>query len=104
MGRISKQILEKINLTIRKQSGLNQWRSTDDVIQWFKRIEAKKTKRFIKFDIVNFYPSISEGLLRSALQWGRQFCNITQEEEEIIIQTKNSLLIQWGGALGQKGQ
>ena len=68
-GKISKQILEKINLEVRNKSELNQWTSTSDVVNWFKEIKDKPRKKFIKFDVVNFYPSITEDLLTKALNW-----------------------------------
>ena len=45
VGKISKQILEKINKSVRKGSKLNQWRSTDDSVQWFQNIEEKKIQK-----------------------------------------------------------
>ena len=36
-----------------------QWRSTKSVIEWFKAIKNKSKSSLIKFDIVDFYPSIS---------------------------------------------
>ena len=71
-------------MKVRSKSGLNQWKSTPDVINWFKDIEKKKTKRFIQLDVVNFYPSITEELLKSAINWSCQFVDITIEEEETI--------------------
>ena len=62
---ISKHYLEKINSNIGKKTGLNQWRNTSSVIEWFKNIPEKQ----IKFDIGDFYPSISEQLLSEALQY-----------------------------------
>ena len=59
IGRISKNILENINRQIRLKYNLNQWRSTRTVIDWFKQIEHKSSCRF---DIVEFYPSISHKL------------------------------------------
>ena len=78
---------------VSSKSGLNQWKSTPDVITWFKDIERKQTKRFIQLDVVNFYPSITEELLKNAIEWSRHFVDITSEEEETIIQTKDSILL-----------
>ena len=63
----------------------------------------KEEKRFIKFDIVNFYPSISEELLKKAINWARQFCDITPDEEEIIIKSKDSILYDEGVPWSKKG-
>ena len=60
---ISKHYLEKINDNIRRKSKLQQWRDTSSVIAWFKKqILSKEKSKFIKFDMVNFYPSITEEL------------------------------------------
>ena len=103
VGKISKLILDKIITTVRNKSGLNQWKSTADVIQWFKGIERKKTKKFIQLDVVSFYPLITEELLKLAIEWARQFLDISVEEENIIIQSKNSILFNEGKPWAKKG-
>ena len=57
IGKISKQILERINSQIIKATNLNQWKNTDDVIQWFNGINNKQKCSFIAFDVCDFYPS-----------------------------------------------
>ena len=52
----------------------------------------KKRKRFIQFDIVSYYPSITPELLRKALDWACMYDNITKQEKEIIVQAKKSFL------------
>jgi hypothetical protein len=44
IGKISKQMLEKVNPTIRQKTGLKQWKNTDSVIDWFKKIQNKRNK------------------------------------------------------------
>ena len=53
IGKISKQLLDSINTAIRSDPdlGLRQWRSTQEVIRWFNRIEHKSIKRFMQLDI-----------------------------------------------------
>ena len=63
IGIISKKILQRINSQILKYTNLNQWKNTDSVITWFKNMPNKSTRSFITFDVVDFYPSISEELL-----------------------------------------
>ena len=77
VGMISKQILENVNNHIRNATKLNQWTSSSDVIQWFKKLENKKNKKFIQVDVVNFYPSINENLLKNAIEWARQYIDIS---------------------------
>lgn len=92
IGKISKQILEKINYSIKQTTKLNQWKNTNEVIQWFNKIDNKSSYSFICFDIVEFYPSISKELLTKALDFAANYYTITEQEKSIIIHTKKSLL------------
>ena len=70
----------------------NLWKKTTDVTTWFSSIPNKKKATFISFDIVEFYPSISEELLSKAIEFSQRFYKITDLEKQIIMQTKKSLL------------
>ena len=72
-------------------TNLNQWKSTDAVLKWFNNIPNKQSHSFITFDIVDFYPSISQDLLTQDLTFASQNDTITDEEKN-IIHTKQSLL------------
>ena len=63
LGRISKTILDKINVNFPNSLHLNQWKNTQEVIDWFKGINNKQHQKFIKFNIKDFYPSIWKELL-----------------------------------------
>ena len=52
----------------------------------------KSTRSFVCFDIIDFYPSISEELLNKALMFASQYDEITENEKAIIIKAKQSLL------------
>ena len=41
LGRIRQTILDKINVILRYSLYLNQWKNTQEVIDWFKGIENK---------------------------------------------------------------
>ena len=41
IGKISKQILERINAKIIQSTGFNQWKNTSEVIDWFDRVNNK---------------------------------------------------------------
>ena len=56
IGRISKVILDKINSSLKKQLKVNQWKNTQNVIEWFMKIEEKSKYKFIVFNIKDFYP------------------------------------------------
>ena len=80
LGRVSKQILERVNQKIRSYTKFRQWRNTQAVIDWFDSLEEKQSLSFLTFDIVEFYPSISEQLLHNALRFASQFESITADE------------------------
>ena len=41
LGKISKQMIERINQRLLKELQVNQWKNTNDVINWFNHIEKK---------------------------------------------------------------
>ena len=76
LGRISKVILDKINLAIRDNFSFNQWKNTQNVIDWFNEIPNKKVHKIVVFDIKEFYPSIQEQLLKEASGFANSYINI----------------------------
>ena len=92
MGRVSKTILDYINSSIRTKLCVNQWRSTDAVLKWFTDLEEKSKLTFLLFDIIYYYPSISEELLAKSLKWARQFITIQETEYDAIMHSRRSLL------------
>lgn len=92
IGRISKIIIENINKAIMNKSKLNQWKNTNDVIQWYNKLTDKKQSSFICFDICEFYPSITEELLHKAIRFAESFTTINEQQKSIIIHAKKSLL------------
>ena len=93
IGKISKQLLEKIVKVIKDKTKYNHWKNTQDVITWFEDIPNKKSNTFIAFDICDFYPSITEELLDKALDFASHYIEITNDEREIIKHTKRPLSI-----------
>nr|XP_054750112.1 uncharacterized protein LOC129255808 [Lytechinus pictus] len=91
-GRISKSILDNINDAIRRATCVNQWRKTSAVIEWFKNIKEKEKHTFISFDVVSFYPSISEKLLRQAIEFAKEYINIPARDIKIIMHARKSVL------------
>ena len=92
IGIISKQILLRINSKIIKHTKINQWNNTDAVIKWFENMPNKQTRSFICFDIVDFYPSITEELLNKALKFASQYDETSENEKSIIMKAKQSPL------------
>ena len=56
---------------------------------------------FIKFDIVSFYPSITEQLLSEAIEYAKQFIAISKDETDILWHTRKQL-VTWGGKIYTK--
>ena len=92
VGHVSKAILERVVAAVAEETQLNQWRNTSTVIEWFKNTKYKSQSRFIKFDICEFYPSISEELLDKAIAFARTITPITDSELNIIKHSRKSLL------------
>ena len=92
VGRISKVILDNINKKLQERLGVNQWKSTQDVIKWFSSIQNKDRYTFTVFDIKDFYPSIKESLLKEALQFAAQRVDIPSKDMEAVRYARKSLL------------
>ena len=92
IGIVSKQILDRINATIKEHLGVQQWKNSSDVTAWFASIERKDQCVFTCFDICDFYPSISEDLLGKALDFAGKLTDIPDQEKTIILHSRKSLL------------
>ena len=92
IGRVSKSILDRINNDVRSKTRVHQWTNSLSVTQWFKSINDKKRHSFISFDIIDFYPTITENLLDEAIKWAKQFTTITDRDIHIITTACKSLL------------
>ena len=55
IGKISKSVWYTKNKNIIKQTNVNQWKNTAQVITWFKNIKSKKTSSFVYFDVLSIY-------------------------------------------------
>ena len=89
LGRISKVILDKINLAIREHFRFNQWKNTQNVIDWFNEIPDNKFHKFVVFDIKEFYPWIKEQL-KETLDFTNSCINVPENDKKIINMQENS--------------
>ena len=96
IGIISKSILDRILAAVHRQLPLNMWKNTSAVINWFTKIRKKQRCTFISFDIVDFYPSITEKLLKRALEFAEQFTSISKQDMDIIFHARKSMLFGQG--------
>ena len=103
IGRCSKEILQKLTEEVNNITKLQQWKSTKEVIDWFKCIHNKESVRFITFDIVAFYPSISPQLLERAIKFARQKVFINNFDINIINHARKTFLYHKGVPWTKKG-
>ena len=92
IGRISKEILDEINLKIKFQLQLQQLKNTDEALNWFKNIENKSKSLLLICDIVDFYPSISKNLVNEAIAFAETHTEITDIEKSVLLNARESLL------------
>ena len=72
--------------------GLNQWRNTNTVVDWFQRIGNRHLCKFVIFDIKEFYPSMTKNLPKKALRFAEAHTHVSNDDKAIIHHTRNSLL------------
>ena len=93
IGILSRQILQAANKQLREKLHLNQWQSTRDVLTWFKNIKNKGRRSFMQVDIKEYYPSISEKLLESAISFSNaNDIEITPTEIDTIKNARKAFL------------
>ena len=97
-GKISKQIIDRINKELRSELNVNQWTNTNEVIKWFHDIKDKNKKMFIKFDLDAFYPSITRQLFMEVLKWAGGIVEIAEDEIKTILNSKRSFICKNGEA------
>ena len=84
--------MENINKTLIEKLNVKQWKNTETVIHWFKSIEQKSRCFFIQFDIIEFYPSITEKFLEKVIIFAKQQTEIAEKDLRIIKHCRKSLL------------
>ena len=98
LGKVSKHILDNVNISICQSTGLQQWHNTTAVIAWFNNFPSKEKCKFLSFNVIDFYPSISEQLLTDTIDFARQFIEINDDEVSIIFHCRKSLPCSRDGA------
>ena len=92
LGKVSKNIVEKIVKNLKDVLNVNQWKNTQSVIEWFNNIQDKQQCQFIQLDIKDFYPTISENTLNKTIEFAKEHININDDEIRIINHCRKSLL------------
>ena len=78
-----------------------QWTDTDQVLNWFTGLE-KQTYSFFKFDVVDFYPSISEELVTKSLKFAGIYTSVPTEDLSLIKNACKSVLYEQGNLWQKK--
>ena len=60
------KLFKKINSSLIKQLKVHQWKNTQNIIEWFMKIEEKSKYKLIMFDTKDFFPSIKKTILIKA--------------------------------------
>ena len=76
------------NVNLRNSLHLNQWKNTQEVINWFKGIDNKQYYTFIMFDIKDFHLSILKELLTYALTFVETIINLDDHDMKIIYHSR----------------
>ena len=92
IGKISQNILDRINKLLITFTHANQWKNTSSVIDWFKNIPNKRQSNFMQFDVEDFYPSISLTLFNNVIQYSCEITEITNHDISIIKDSRKTLL------------
>ena len=61
-------------------------------MSWFRNFPNKNKCKFLVFDIVDFYSSISKKLLTDAINFGKQYSTIDSDTSDIIFHCRKSVL------------
>ena len=91
LGLVNKKHLEEIIANVANTIKVNQWWNTTTVIDWCKLLPQKDKSSFVKFDIVEFYPSTSEELLNHSISFARSITIISYSVINIMYHSRKSL-------------
>ena len=104
LGIVSKKILRAKIEIIKAKSGLVSLKDSNDLKYWFSNIHQKHAHTFIQWDFEKYYPSITKPLLMKAIEHARKYVDFTQEEVDIILQARHSVLIHQEHPWTKKGE
>ena len=100
--KISKNILDNILKKINEKLRLYLRKNTSAVADWFTEIQEKDRCTFVSFDIIDFYPSTTEELLRKTLNFASRLAD-QKNDMDSILQARKSMLFGLGNEWVKKG-
>ena len=92
LGRISKTILNNINMKLFQATKTDQWKNLMSAIKWFNSLIDKHRMKSFMFDIKDFYHSITHDLLNKALSFVSEYIYISKRDIDVINHARKSLL------------
>ena len=92
LGRLSKTILDNINMKLFEATKISQWKNTVSAIKRFNSLKDKHLMKFVMFDIKDFYPSITQDLLNKALNFASEEIYISKCDIDVIHHARKSLM------------
>ena len=98
IGRISNQLHDPIVKELAVRTKINLWKNTNEVLQWFTKLQDKESLTFLKFDVQSMYPSITESLLDKSLDFTKEHIFISDLDVEVIKHSRKSFLFSNGDA------
>ena len=83
---------------------LNQWKNTRGVLNRYSQQRQKSKRSFFTFDIIDFYPSISDKRLNKSIElaWIHRTQSIGISEYETIMHSRWTLLYDYKGNMWTK--
>ena len=85
LGFVSKDVILKITSRLMSSHKYNLWKNSMGTIDWCRKIKDKKRSTFVQFDI-------TKELVVRSLNHAREYTDITEEEIEIILASRESAL------------
>ena len=62
------------------------------ILTWFNSLKNKHLMKFVMFNMKDIYPSITQDLLKKALNFVNEYINILKFDIEVVHYTRESLL------------
>ena len=83
LGRISKTILDNINMKLFQATKINQWKNMVSAIKCFNSLKDKHLMKFVMFDIKDFYPSVTQHLFNKTLNFASEYIYISKCDVDV---------------------
>ena len=85
-------MLDGINSKLKRGLDVTLWKNSAAVISLFQSTEMKESCSFTSFNIIKFYPSISEDLLQGAILFTKRHVESQMKKVSIVHHSRKSIL------------